>query len=245
MAFEENRKKSMNDAYLQEYLKKTPSGGTAPTPTPTPKAGTDIPTGLGRIEPPNIQDLGKRYGIATDMNDPLAQDQLSALNELTRQKQDAQLKGLDSAEQMMYRSIGLQQQQLENNIRDRRKQALKSGATSAQLASQELQTLLASQQGAQMYAQQYGDARMQSDQMFAGAEQQNILSVMDQLRQDKMGLSNIGVQEHVGNQSYRAQALASAENAFVLMEQYPGMSYAEAYDAIMKGETNKAAKKYK
>lgn len=60
---------------------------------------------------------------------------------------------LASAELDAYKMLGQQQLQLENQIASQRMQALKSGVTSAQLASQELANMFAAQSSAQQVAQ--------------------------------------------------------------------------------------------
>jgi hypothetical protein len=77
------------------------------------------------------------------------------------------LAALSSSEIEAYRVLGQQQLQLENQIAEQRMHAIKSGVTSAQLASQELANIFAAQSGASQIASQVLKNRVGAAETFA------------------------------------------------------------------------------
>lgn len=86
---------------------------------------------------------------------------------------------------------------MEQKIRQRRLQALRSGATSAQLAAQELQTLLAAQQGAQAVAEDYLKQRAAIEAQYAGYEYANEIRALEDYAQRMMHAENLQAQYDV------------------------------------------------
>lgn len=86
---------------------------------------------------------------------------------------------------------------MEQQIRQRRLQALRSGATSAQLAAQELQTLLAAQQGAQAIAEDYLKQRAAIEAQYAGYEYANEIRALEDYAQRMMHAENLQAQYDV------------------------------------------------
>lgn len=86
---------------------------------------------------------------------------------------------------------------MEQKIRQRRLQALRSGATSAQLAAQELQTLLAAQQGAQAVAEDYLKQRAAIESQYAGYEYANEIRALEDYAQRMMHAENLQTQYDV------------------------------------------------
>jgi len=137
------------------------------------KAWSDAMAAAGagnqQIEIPTAGTLGADYQAMLD-----AQNQASdiayqtAMDELAR------------SENEMYRTLGMTQRQMERDIAKRRQQALKSGMSTAQLAAQEQQNLLAAQTGATQIAQQYADQRYSTINQFAGAHAQNYANALQQ-----------------------------------------------------------------
>lgn len=91
------------------------------------------------------------------------EDMYSAIN----QYEAATNAALAGSEMEAYRAIGQQQLQLENQIADQRMRAIKSGVTSAQLASQELANIFAAQSGASQIASQVMQNKVSSANTFA------------------------------------------------------------------------------
>ena len=108
------------------------------------------------------------------------QSYLDALNAASQDQYNIAMQELDVAENQMLRSVGLSQRQMERDIAKRRQQALKSGMSTAQLAAQEQQNILAAQTGATQIAQQYADQRYNTINQFAGAQSQNYANVLGQ-----------------------------------------------------------------
>lgn len=91
--------------------------------------------------------------LMTDPNSSAANQYRQNMYGAINQYQQASEASLASAELDAYRQLGQTQLQLENQIASQRMQALKSGVTSAQLASQELANIFAAQSAAQQVAQ--------------------------------------------------------------------------------------------
>ena len=125
-------------------------------------------------------DLSKNSnGLTAD-----TQAYLDALNLASQAQYDASMNELELAENNMYRSIGMSQRQMERDIAKRRQQALKSGMSTAQLAAQEQQNLLAAQQGAQQIAQNYADKRYGTITQFAGTNATNMANALQMQMQN-------------------------------------------------------------
>lgn len=131
---------------------------------------------------------------------------LAAQNAAVNQQYAAEMQELDKAESDMYRSIGMSQRMMERDIAKRRQQALKSGMSTAQLAAQEQQNILAAQTGAAQIAQQYADQRYGAISQFAGANAQNYANVLAQQQSYGQQLQQFNAQQ----QANWANTLASA-----------------------------------
>ena len=90
-------------------------------------------------------------------------DMYGAINEY----EAASNASLAAAEMDAYALLGQQQLELENTIAEQRMKALKSGTTSAQLASQNLANLFAAQSGAAQIANQMQQSRINNANQFA------------------------------------------------------------------------------
>ena len=103
---------------------------------------------------------------------------LNAQNNASDIEYQTAMEELSRAENDMYRTLGMSQRQMERDIAKRRQQALKSGMSTAQLAAQEQQNLLAAQTGATQIAQQYADQRYGTINQFAGARAKNYANAL-------------------------------------------------------------------
>lgn len=146
---------------------------------------------------------------------------LAAQNAAVNQQYAAEMQELDRAESDMYRSIGMSQRMMERDIAKRRQQALKSGMSTAQLAAQEQQNILAAQTGAAQIAQQYADQRYGTISQFAGANAQNYANVLAQQQSYGQQLQQFNAQQ----QANWANTLASA-----YAQNYAADSYKEQYN---------------
>ena len=90
--------------------------------------------------------------LMTDPNSERAQQYRQSMYSSINSYEQASQASLASAELDAYRMLGQQQLQLESEIANQRMQALKSGTTSAQLASQQLANMFAAQSAAQQTA---------------------------------------------------------------------------------------------
>lgn len=129
---------------------------------------------------------------------------------------------LASAELDAYKMLGQQQLQLENQIASQRMQALKSGVTSAQLASQELANMFAAQSSAQQIAQNVLAQRADSAATF----NQQRAGVMT-------GLYDI----LANNQTTQANAYAQLGAAQASYNSYMQQPYAQ-YQAMLQAAQN-------
>lgn len=146
---------------------------------------------------------------------------LSSMNQATDEKYSAAMSELQRAENDMYRTLGMTQRQMERDIAKRRQQALKSGMSTAQLAAQEQQNLLAAQTGATQIAQQYADQRYNTINQFAGARAQNYTTALQ---------SQIG---------WNQQAQTANQQANNTWAQTIANAYAQLYAADKSYESNK------
>ena len=150
---------------------------------------------------------------------------LSSMNQATDEKYSAAMSELQRAENDMYRTLGMTQRQMERDIAKRRQQALKSGMSTAQLAAQEQQNLLAAQTGATQIAQQYADQRYNTINQFAGARAQNYTNAL----QSQIGWNQ---QAQTANQTANNNWAQTVANA-----------YAQLYAADKSYESNKLLNK--
>lgn len=150
---------------------------------------------------------------------------LGSMNQATDEKYNAAMSELQRAENDMYRTLGMTQRQMERDIAKRRQQALKSGMSTAQLAAQEQQNLLAAQTGATQIAQQYADQRYNTINQFAGARAQNYTTAL----QSQIGWNQ---QAQTANQTANNNWAQTVANA-----------YAQLYAADKSYESNKLLNK--
>ena len=148
---------------------------------------------------------------------------LDAQNEVVNQQYAAELEELARAENDMYRAVGLSQRQMERDIAKRRQQALKSGMSTAQLAAQEQQNILAAQMGATQIAQDYANQRYGVSNQFAGANAQNYANVLAQQQQYAQGIQQFN--NNLMNQQTQFNAQQNANWANTLASIY-GQNYA-------------------
>ena len=163
------------------------------------------------LEPKALtQDLNAA-GLNTDY-----QTYLDALNAVSEQQYQTAMNELSIAENEMYRAIGLSQRQMERDIAKRRQQALKSGMSTAQLAAQEQQNILAAQTGAAQIAQQYADQRYSTINQFAGVNAQNYADTLANQIQYTQNLNQFTAQQSAN----WSAALAEAFPQYYAADQY-------------------------
>lgn len=153
------------------------------------------------VQPSPITQQLNAQGLNTDY-----QAYLDALNTASDTQYQTAMGELAREEGMMLRSIGLSQRQMERDIAKRRQQALKSGMSTAQLAAQEQQNILAMQTGATQIAQQYADQRYSTINQFAGNQAQNYANVLSQQMQYSQGLEQFNAQQSANWASALTQA---------------------------------------
>lgn len=163
-------------------------------------------------------------GLLTDY-----QTILDAENAAVSQQYAAQMEELTRAENDMYRAIGLSQRQMERDIAKRRQQALKSGMSTAQLAAQEQQNILAAQAGATQIAQQYANDRYGVINQFAGATAQNYANVLAQQQQYTNQINEYNNQLLNQQAQFNAQQQTNWANALATVygQNYASDAYAK------------------
>lgn len=167
------------------------------------------------MEPQAITQQLNAHGLNTDY-----QSYLDALNMASDQQYQIAMDELAMEENQLYRSIGLSQRQMERDIAKRRQQALKSGMSTAQLAAQEQQNILAMQTGAAQIAQQYADQRYSTINEFAGASSQNYANVLAQQMQYNQNLEQFNAQQSAN----WANTLAQVYPQYYAADQYKNQS---------------------
>lgn len=105
--------------------------------------------------------------LMTSPTSTQAQQYRDAMYNSINQYEQATMATMASSEMEAYRALGQQQMQLENQIAEQRMHAIKSGVTSAQLASQELANIFAAQTGASQIASQVMQNRAGAAETFA------------------------------------------------------------------------------
>lgn len=163
------------------------------------------------LEPKALTQNLNAAGLNTDY-----QTYLDALNAVSEQQYQTAMNELSIAENEMYRAIGLSQRQMERDIAKRRQQALKSGMSTAQLAAQEQQNILAAQTGAAQIAQQYADQRYSTINQFAGANAQNYADTLANQIQYTQNLNQFNAQQSAN----WSAALAEAFPQYYAADQY-------------------------
>lgn len=163
------------------------------------------------MQPSPITQQLNAQGLNTDY-----QAYLDALNTASDIQYQTAMDELAMAENQMYRSIGLSQRQMERDIAKRRQQALKSGMSTAQLAAQEQQNILAAQTGAAQIAQQYADQRYSTINQFAGTQAQNYANTLAQQTQYNQNLQQFNAQQSAN----WASALAQVFPQYYAADQY-------------------------
>lgn len=163
------------------------------------------------LEPKALTQNLNAAGLNTDY-----QTYLDALNAVSEQQYKTAMNELSIAENEMYRAIGLSQRQMERDIAKRRQQALKSGMSTAQLAAQEQQNILAAQTGAAQIAQQYADQRYSTINQFAGVNAQNYADTLANQIQYTQNLNQFNAQQSAN----WSAALAEAFPQYYAADQY-------------------------
>lgn len=162
-----NKNKDYFDYAIEDYNNYVTQRQTASDVSVLQNAFAEL--GIGAPEQLNANGLNANY-----------QNYLDQLNALSDSQYAVAMDELQRSENEMYRAIGMSQRQMERDIAKRRQQALKSGMSTAQLAAQEQQNLLAAQTGATMLAQNYTNQRYNTINQFATARQQNLTDVLGQ-----------------------------------------------------------------
>ena len=108
--------------------------------------------------------------IPTGYNNSLVQKALGFGNAGIQAQREAMHESLGGIESSLFDQMGRMQLQTEQDIANRRMQALRSGMPSSQLAAMELQNVQTAQLGAQEMAREYDQLRLEMDTALAGAE---------------------------------------------------------------------------
>lgn len=118
----------------------------------------------------------------------------NALYQIALEQRSSQLQAQDQelglAERDMQVQLSENRQQLMNDIRNRRRSLLKSGLSSAQVANEEVQSLLQRQQEASQIAQNYYGQRQQAQTQMRTAPQDSAMRAYEMAQ----GLSQTGAQ---------------------------------------------------
>ena len=154
--------------------------------------------------------VAKSLGMSYNIGDDSYQNYLSALNDATNsalgQQQSLINDELGYEENSMLRALALSQQQSEQDIFKRRQQAIKSGMSTAQLAAQEQNNLLAAQQAATALAQQYQDKRYETISNFANQRATSYMNNVNAAAQYTSSNQQALLNAYAGN--YQADAYA-------------------------------------
>lgn len=124
-------------------------------------------------------------------------------NSISQYEQDVNA-SLASAELDAYRLLGQQQLELENQIASQRMQAIKSGVTSAQLASQELANMFAAQSAASSIAQQTMSNRAQQYNTIAQQRASVEPDLYNMINSNQATGANVYAQLYAAQQSYNS-----------------------------------------
>ena len=202
----------------------------------------------GILSSPSTSDSGADSGVdeykqliqdtlMTDSASQKAQQYQEDMYNAINQYEAATNATLAGSEMEAYRAIGQQQLQLENQIADQRMRAIKSGVTSAQLASQELANIFAAQSGASQIASQVMQNKVSSANTFA--QQRAAVSG------DMYSMLNAN-QQTAANAYAQLAATQGSYNSYI---QQPWQQYAASANALntlgidkylaLLGETNK------
>lgn len=124
-------------------------------------------------------------------------------NSINQYEQDVNA-SLASTELDAYRLLGQQQLELENQIASQRMQAIKSGVTSAQLASQELANMFAAQSAASSIAQQTMSNRAQQYNTIAQQRASVESDLYGMINSNQATGANVYAQLQAAQQSYNS-----------------------------------------
>lgn len=124
-------------------------------------------------------------------------------NSINQYEQDVNA-SLASTELDAYRLLGQQQLELENQIASQRMQAIKSGVTSAQLASQELANMFAAQSAASSIAQQTMNNRAQQYNAIAQQRASVESDLYNMVNSNQATGANVYAQLQASQQSYNS-----------------------------------------
>lgn len=124
-------------------------------------------------------------------------------NSINQYEQDVNAT-LASTELDAYRLLGQQQLELENQIASQRMQAIKSGVTSAQLASQELANMFAAQSAASQIAQQTMSNRAQQYNTIAQQRASVEPDLYNMINSNQATGANVYAQLQAAQQSYNS-----------------------------------------
>ncbi|MFA6755768.1 MAG: hypothetical protein WCR97_04680 [Bacilli bacterium] len=145
-----------------------------------------------------------KSGLMTDYNSVGAQEQLQNMNNSIDQEQNVYNQSLAQSEMSAYSAIGNKQMELENQIAEARTKALKSGTTSAQLASQQLANMFAAQSGVAEIRSQYGSLEATANQGYAAKKTANMSNLYNILNTNQATLASTGAQNYAAAASYMA-----------------------------------------
>lgn len=124
-------------------------------------------------------------------------------NSINQYEQDVNA-SLASTELDAYRLLGQQQLELENQIASQRMKAIKSGVTSAQLASQELANMFAAQSAASSIAQQTMSNRAQQYNTIAQQRASVESDLYNMINSNQSTGANVYAQLQAAQQSYNS-----------------------------------------
>lgn len=164
------------------------------------------------------------FNLITDPHSVQAQDYKQSMYGAIDTQQKEVDQTLAAAELDAYRMLGQKQLQLENQIADQRMRALRSGTTSAQLASQNLQNLFAAQSSAMEIASQTMQQRVGMGQQFAQQRAEVTPSLYQMVEQNRMGLAGVEAQRYAAQMGYKSYSPYEQAKAFLnqpqIMSQY-------------------------
>lgn len=153
------------------------------------------------------QELAEKYGIVTDQ-----QVYADQLNNATNKYFDQMNTGIVRAENQAYNALAQNYDLVRDDIKQRRQQAYANGATSGQLAAQELAALMGSQQSAGEVATEMLNTQYDLTQQKATTLEENYNLAFQMAQEALANLSNLSQQIYsIDTQRYAADAAGAAQ----------------------------------